>query len=343
MDAGNAHLTSKKWWLIAIGIIVAIILIAALVFLPGQSFSPPALQNPIIIASGSGEYSALTIIADEMGYFKKYGLNVTIMDYDTGVAALNELFSGNADLACAAEFVGVSSGFGPEDFRIIASTAKSDVIALVIRNDRGISKPSDLRGKTVAVPKGTAAEFFLGRYLSLNGIDINDVIVVYMSPAELLESIESKESDAVIIWEPYAYQITQKLGDNVTAWPAQSGQNFYWVTYTRDDVLLKKPETIRNYLRAIDDAENFVYNNRADAEEIIKRRLNLTDDYLESMWGKNQFVLSLDQGLILAMEDQARWMADHNMTGKKAASSYLDMIYQDAMLEVKPQANTIIR
>lgn len=343
MDAENAHLSSKKWWLIAIGIIVAIILIAALVFLPGLSFSPPALQNPLIIASGSSEYSALTIIADEMGYFKKYGLNVTIMDYDTGVAALNELLSGNADLACAAEFVGVSSGFGPEDFRIIASTAKSDVIALVIRNDRGISKPSDLRGKTVAVPKGTAAEFFLGRYLALNGIDIQDVTVRYLSPLELAESIESGDSDAVIIWEPYVYEITKNPCMNVTVWPAQGGQNFYWTTYTREDVIRNKPEIIIQYLRAIDDAGIFVHANEPEAKEIVRQRLNLTDDYLESMWGKNQFVLSLDQGMILAMEDEARWMAEHNMTGKKPAPSYLDMIYQDAMLEVKPQADTIIR
>jgi ABC-type nitrate/sulfonate/bicarbonate transport system substrate-binding protein len=325
-------------------IVLFLILLAALavLFLPSLS-SPPVPLQPVVIATGSGEYSALTQIADEKGYFKRYGLNVTIIDYPTGVVAMNELLAGNADLAYAAEFVGVSTSFRPADFRIITSTAKSDVIALIFRNDRGISKPSDLKGKTIAFPKGTAAEFFLGRYLTLNGMDIKDVTVRYLSPAELEGSIESGDSDAVVIWEPNAYQITQKLGRNGTKWPVQGGQRFYWVTYTRADVIRDKPAMIRQYLYALKDAETFMYANGPEAKAIVQKRMNLTDDHIKDMWGQHQFALSLDQGLILTMEDEARWMAGQNLTGGQVPPSYLDMLYQDGMREVKPSAVTIIR
>jgi NitT/TauT family transport system substrate-binding protein len=322
-------------------VILLLSVIAFLFFFPSSSQRVP--EEPLTIATGSGEYSALTLIADEKGYFQKYGLNVTIRNYPTGVVAMDELLAGNADFAYAAEFVGVSTSFLPADFRIITSTSKSDVIALVIRNDRGISKPSDLKGKTIAFPKGTAAEFFLGRYLTLNGMDIHDVTVRYLSPAELAASIESGDSDAVVIWEPNVYQITQKLGRNVTKWPAQSGQRFYWVTYTRADVIRDKPAMIRQYLHALADAETFIYNNEPEAKAIVQQRMNLTDDRMETMWGQHRFSLSLDQGLILAMEDEARWMVQQNMTGGRAMPSYLDMMYQDAMREVKPSAVTIIR
>jgi NitT/TauT family transport system substrate-binding protein len=325
-------------------IILFLILLVVLtvLFFPFSS-SRPVHEESLTIATGSGEYSALTLIADEKGYFKKYGLNVTIVDYPTGVVAMNELLAGNADLAYAAEFVGVSTSFKPADFRIITCTAKSDVIALVIRNDRGISKPLDLKGKTIAFPKGTAAEFFLGRYLTLNGMDIHDVAVRYLSPAELAASIESGDSDAVIIWEPNVYQIMQKPGLNVTRWPAQSGQRFYWVTYTRADVIRDKPAMIRQYLHALGDAEIFMYTSEPEAKAIVQRRMNMTDEHMQTMWGQQQFALSLDQGLILAMEDEARWMAQQNMTGRRAMPSYLDMMYQDPMREVKPSAVTIIR
>ena len=332
-----------RWKIAAIGIPAAIILVIVVIFFFGQPQMTPDQLEPLTIASGSGEFSALTLIADEKGYFEKHGLNVTIRDHFTGVGSINDLLAGNADLSYASEIVGVSTSFRPEDFRIIASTAKSNEIKLVIRNDRGITQPSDLRGKTIAFPKGTAAEFYLGRYLMINGMDIDDVTVSYLSPAELSESIENGNSDAVIIWEPWVYQITQKLGQNVTAWPAQGGQNFYWVTYTQADVIRDKPELIRQYLRAIDDAQLYLHDNEPEGKEIVRLRLNLTDDYMETMWEENQFVLSLDQGIIVAMEDEARWMTKNNLTGGTTPPSYLDMIDQDAMREVKPQAVSIIR
>jgi NitT/TauT family transport system substrate-binding protein len=100
---------------------------------------------------------------------------------------------------------------------------------------------------------------------------------------------------------------------------------------------------IRQYLHALDDAQTFIYTNEPEAKTIVQRRMNLTDDYTEKMWEKHQFALSLDQGLVLAMEDESRWMAEQNMTGGKTPPSYLDMIYQNPMREVKPSAVTVIR
>ena len=325
-------------------IILVIIFLSsiAFVFLTSPP-SPPVPKEPLTIASGSPEFSALTLVAEKKGFFTKNGLNVTVKDYSTGTAAINELLEGRADMACAAEFVGVATSFRSSDLKIITTTAKSDVIALVIRTDRTISKPADLKGKTIAVPKGTAAEFFLGRYLALHGMDIHDVTVRYLNPAELSESVERGDSDAAIIWEPYVYQIAQKLSQNGTTWPAQSGQRFYWVTYTRPDVIRDRPGMFRQYLRALTEAETYLYAHEPEAKALFKQRVNMSDAYIDTLWQKNRYGLSLDQGLILAMEDEARWMAEQNMTGGKIPPSYLDMIYQDPMREVKPSAVTIIR
>jgi NitT/TauT family transport system substrate-binding protein len=343
MDAEKRQSNPHTGKIVAIMIVAAIILIGILILYTMQSPRPAVMPEQLTIASGSPEFSALTLVAKEKGYFSKHGLNVTIRDYPTGALAINELLSGRADLAYAAEFVGVSTSFRSPAFKIIGSTAKSDVIALVVRNDRGIVKPSDLKGKIIAVPKGTAAEFYLGRYLTLNGMDIRDVTVKNLGPADLVTSVVSGDSDAAIIWEPYVYRIEQQLGRNGTTWPAQSAQRFYWVTYTTDNMIRDRPGVTRDYLRALDDAESFLYSHEPEGKEILMKHVNMSDDYIDVLWEKNQYVLSLDQGLVLAMEDEARWMKEENMTGDNNPPSYLDMISQDAMREVKPSAVTIIR
>jgi NitT/TauT family transport system substrate-binding protein len=325
-------------------ILIFIILLAvlAVVFFP-LSPSPPVPKEPLTIASGTLDSSVLTLVANEKGYFSEQGLNVTTRVYPAGAYAMKELVSGNADFAYASEFAGVSNSFQYPDLRIIAITAKSDAIELVARNDRGITKPSDLKGKTIAFTNGTSAEFFFSRYLTQNGMDINDITVRHLGPADTVKSVVSGDSDAAVVWNPYEYQIEQQLSWNVAVWSVQGGQEYYWITYTRADIIRTRPEMIRRYLRALDDAEIFVTSHQPEAKKILGQRLNMTDEYIDYSWGKNRFMLSLDQGLIIAMEDEARWMAGKNMTGGKAPPSYLDMIYQDAMREVKPSAVTVIR
>jgi len=59
---------------------------------------------------------------------------------------------------------------------------------------------------------------------------------------------------------------------------------------------------------------------------------------METVWFQNQFSLSLDQSLILAMEDEARWMISNSLTTEKTVPNFLDYIYPDGLSAVKPGA-----
>ena len=101
--------TTLKIALVGVIILFVIFLIVLVVtFFPVRP-SPQVTEEPVSIAIGTPEPSLLTLIAEDQGYFKKYGLNVTIRVYPAGAYAMNELLTGNADIASAAEFVGVAN------------------------------------------------------------------------------------------------------------------------------------------------------------------------------------------------------------------------------------------
>lgn len=52
--------------------------------------------------------------------------------------------------------------------------------------------------------------------------------------------------------------------------------------------------------------------------------------FTELMWSENQISLALDQSLILAMEDESRWMIKNNLTAERQVPSFLDYIMKDA-------------
>jgi NitT/TauT family transport system substrate-binding protein len=55
-----------------------------------------------------------------------------------------------------------------------------------------------------------------------------------------------------------------------------------------------------------------------------------------------RFAISLDQSLIIAMEDETRWMMSNNLTNITAMPVYTDALSPEALREVKPGALNII-
>jgi NitT/TauT family transport system substrate-binding protein len=90
-------------------------------------------------------------------------------------------------------------------------------------------------------------------------------------------------------------------------------------------------------------AEEFIITHPDQAEETLRKKLNLSDEEIARVWSQNQYSLSFDQSLILAMEDEARWMIENQRTTKTTMPTFLDYLYLDGLLKVKPEAVNIIR
>jgi NitT/TauT family transport system substrate-binding protein len=100
---------------------------------------------------------------------------------------------------------------------------------------------------------------------------------------------------------------------------------------------------VRRLLNALVQAEEYAIRNPAEAKAIVRKALNLEASYMETVWSKNQFSLSLDQSLIAAMEDEARWMIKNNLTQEKTIPDFTNYIYTNGLQAVKPEAVNIIR
>jgi NitT/TauT family transport system substrate-binding protein len=75
-------------------------------------------------------------------------------------------------------------------------------------------------------------------------------------------------------------------------------------------------------LKSLTQAENYLYRNPEAAKAIIQKRVNYDDVLIKTFWSENQFTISLDQSLIVAMEDEARWMISNNLTTGKAGPQF---------------------
>ena len=272
-------------------VVLAALLIAAVgLSACGQSTNEPV--EKLTVGVFKGVFSSLIWIAESQGYYPDNGLDVTIQDeYETGIAPMRDAIEGKVDIASGAEFVLVSMSFDNKNLKAISTIDLADAIELVARKDRGITRPTDLRGKRIAIPKNTQAEFFLGRFLTFNDLSLDDVEIVGMSPSKLVDAIVVGTIDAAMIWEPNIYEISNRLGNNLITFPGQSGQDFNFLMVTTDEVITARGEAIERFLKALVEAERFVKQYPDQAKDIITERLDVEEDYVASVWPKTTSLL----------------------------------------------------
>ncbi|MDD3135426.1 MAG: ABC transporter substrate-binding protein [Methanoregula sp.] len=334
----------QKTWNI---ILVLVVVVAVTGFLIAVFLYPetPFSGAPESVTLGVSPFQTSTLIwiAEDQGYFAANGLNVTIRSYDAGLYAVNALIAGDVDIATASEFVFVKKILSGQNLSAVGCIAKTEDEYIVARKDRGIVTVTDLKGKKIGTSKGTNAEFYLGRFLSLNGISPANVTIVDRTPPQLVDAITTGDLDAVTVWEPYSYTAEKNLGASAVSFPAQAGQSYYWLLVTRPDYGKAHPEVITRLLHSFVQAETFVERHPEKAQEIVRNRLHYDPEYTATIWTESQFALSLDQSLVIAMEDESRWLMNNNITPKSAMPVFLDYLNRQGLDTVKPESATIIR
>jgi NitT/TauT family transport system substrate-binding protein len=328
--------------LIAIALVIFLVVSGAWYL---QNSRKPFAGTPESITIGVSplfDSSALIYIADEQRYFKDNGLNVTIKTYCAGLKAVDGLLNHENDIAVASEFIIVSKAFRHEEILGIGTVARYQNEFIIGRKDRGIEDISDLAGKKIGIPRGTIAEFYLGRFFELHSLLPQDVTIIDIEPSKSAEALANGTVDAVLVWKPYVDTIIDQMGKNIVYWPAQSGQLGYWNAICREDWVTQHPELVTRFLKSIDQAVRYSAYYPAETKEIVKKQLSADDAYIASAWSDTEFSLSLDQSLVTAMEDEGRWMINNNLTTEKTIPDYRDYLYLEGLKEVRPEAVNII-
>ncbi len=322
-----------------------LVILAASSFIHGCTKEEPPYAGPVermTIAAYAGDSGVLVYIAENQGYFKENGLDVTIKDYGAGKLTIDALLAGQADISTATEFAFVSNSFDNPDLRVIGTIATARICELVARKDHGINKPEDLKGKKIGITKKSRGEFSLGGLLAFNSLSMDDIEIVDMKPRELVNAIAQGRIDAALTWDPYIYNIKARLGESTLAWPEQIGQGFHFILITKEDWIKNHFSATRRLLKSLLQAENFVKSNVSQVKELIKGEFYYESGYVDYGFHKHDFVVKLPQTLLLAMEGQARWRIKNNLTDKTGVPNYLDYLYLDGLKALKPEAVTVI-
>ncbi|MBA4372368.1 MAG: ABC transporter substrate-binding protein [Thermodesulfovibrio sp.] len=306
-----------------------------------KSAGPP---EKITIAYSTASNAILVYIAFAKGYFADEGLDAIPQSHAFGKPALNAVIAGKADVATVGDtpiVFAVMNGEKITTLAVIQTSNKNE--AIVARRDRGITNPADLKGKNIGVPFGTTADFFVDSFLLASGIERKQVTLVDMKPAEMTDALDSGKVDAVSTFNPTLKQLEKRLGTRGLVF---YGETLYTETFcvaAGQEYVKKNPKAIRKFLRALIRAEKFVKKNDEEARRLVAEFINTDKPNLDDTWNIFNFLVTLDQALLVNFEEQTRWILKNTLASRKDMPNYLDYIYAEGLYAVKPAAVRIVR
>jgi sulfonate transport system substrate-binding protein len=134
--------------------------------------------------------------------------------------------------------------------------------AILVPKDSKLTRPEQLKGKSIAVAQGSSAHYQLIASLKAAGLTLGDVKVKYLQPADALAAFTSGKVDAWTVWDPYTSQILQAGQGRIltTGQGVVNGLNFQVAAPSalKD---AKKSAAIKDYLERLRRAQDWVYDH----------------------------------------------------------------------------------
>ena len=133
--------------------------------------------------------------------------------------------------------------------------SKPEWTALVARGDSPIAKIEDLKGKRVAVTRGTDPHIFLLRALDSKGLSESDIETVLLQHPDGYQALISGQVDAWAGLDPHMARAELESGAKL--FYRNPGFNSYGLLNTRDEFAKAYPEIVRRVLAVYEKARTY--------------------------------------------------------------------------------------
>jgi sulfonate transport system substrate-binding protein len=276
----------------------ALLAASALALLPA-AHAQPAQELRIGYQKGA----SLLVLQKAQGSLEKklapLGFGVKWVEFPAGPQLLEGLNVGAVDLGCVGEAPPIfAQAAGARFYYIGHDPAAPRAEALVVPKDSTVRTVADLKGKKIALNKGSNVHYLLVKLLEKNGLKLTDVTPVYLPPADARAAFESRNVDAWVIWDPYTAAAEKQIGARVVADATGVASNHQYYLGARNFVE-KNPQVIRAVFEDSVEKGKWLKANIRKAAEQIAPLQGLPLDVVELSLNRYEFgVVPLSDAVI---------------------------------------------
>ena len=226
-----------------------------------------------------------------------------------------------------------------------ASNAKVKVVSaydgggtgdqILVHADSPIKTVADLRGKTIAVGKGSSGHGNILGQLDKAGLTTSDVKLVFLQPADALSAFTQHQADAWAIWDPYTAQAEAQLPVRSIA-QAKGVTNGYWFGVASDQALAdpKRNTALQDLLVRFEKAVRWAQDHPQQWADSYAAAVGLDPKVAAVVQGRSlRLPTELDDDIVASEQKLADLFAASGQIASPAPKfdNWVDRRYNDAL------------
>ncbi len=269
-------------------VVAAVALTVSLLLLPVAH-----AQEKIELRIGYQKSASLFVLQKAQGTLEKRLLplnsSVKWVEFPAGPQLLEGLNLGAVDVGYVGEAPPIFAQAAGAQFAYIGyDPAAPEAEAILVPKDSLIKSVAELKGKKVALNKGSNVHYLLVRLLEKNGLKLTDIQPIYLPPADARAAFESKNVDAWVIWDPFAAAAEKAIGARVLADGKGVVNNYQYYLAARNFVG-KNPKVIQALFDDSVEQGKWLKANVKKAAEVIAPLQGLPVDVVELSLNRYEF------------------------------------------------------
>jgi sulfonate transport system substrate-binding protein len=238
-----------------------------------------AADKPTEIRIDWATYNPVSMVLKYKGLleteFAKDGIGVRWVQSLGSNKALEFLNAGSIDFGSTAGSAALLGRINGNPVKSIYVYSRPEWTALVTRKDTAINKIEDLKGKRVAVTRGTDPHIFLVRALQSVGLSEKDIVPVLLQHPDGKIALIRGDVDAWAGLDPM--MAAAQVEDGARLFYRNKAANTYGILNSSEDFLNKYPDLAKRVLAIYEDARKYCLANYDDEKRVFVGVTKLSD------------------------------------------------------------------
>src|SRR3982074_472464 len=255
-------------------------LIAVSALMPGGAFAADALKE---IRIDWATYNPVSMILKQKGLlekeFAKDGVNIVWVQSAGSNKALEFLNAGSIDFGSTAGSAALVAKINGNPIKSIYVYSRPEWTALVTAKDSKIATVADLKGKRVAVTRGTDPHIFLVRALLDAGLSEKDITPVRLQHADGKTALIRGEADAWAGLDALMAQAEVEEGAKLSF--RKPDASTWGILNVREQFLKDHPDVVRRVLAVYEEARKYSVANYDDLKKTFIAVTKLPDTVVD--------------------------------------------------------------
>jgi sulfonate transport system substrate-binding protein len=272
-----------------LALVAAVLIVAAM-----SGCSRKASVKPATIKLDYAYYNPVSLVLKDKKFLEQdLASNGIAVEWTQSLGsnkALELLNSKSIDFgstAGAAALIGKANG---NPIKAIYVYSRPEWTALVVRKDSPITKVADLKGKKVAVTRGTDPHIFLLRALHEAGLTEKDIEMVVLQHADGRIALEKGDVDAWAGLDPMMAQTEIQSGSRI--FYRNVNFNSYGVLNVREEFAGQYPAYVERVLAAYEKARLWALQNPEEFRKLFAANAKLDDSVVTKVLGRTDLTNS---------------------------------------------------